>query len=80
MLGESEIDSDFAPAEESDEELEYVEEDDFIEGNMEYDRGGTDLASRFGRVSLNGTKNTTAAKTTINSYNVSEKLTWLIYD
>ena len=49
---ESDCDSDFAPAEESDEDLDCDEEDDFIEGGVTF--GGTDLASRLGRVSLNG--------------------------
>ena len=75
---ETDCDSDFAPAEESDEELEFDEEDDLIEGGMAF--GGTDLASRLGRVSLNGTNNATVTKNTPMCYNVSEELTWLIYD
>ena len=74
----TDCDSDFAPGEESDEDLDYDEEDDFIEGGMEF--GANDLASRFGRVSLNGTNNATVAKNIPICYNVSEELTWLIYD
>ena len=75
---ETDCDSDFAPAEESDEDLEFDEEDDLIEGGMAF--GGTDLASRLGRVSLNGTNNATVHKNIPSCYNVSEELTWLIYD
>ena len=75
---ESDCDSDFSPAEESDEDLVYDEEDDFFEGCMTF--GGPDLASRLGRTSLNGNKNATATKKRTMCYNVSEELTGLIYD
>ena len=75
---ETDCDSNFSPAKESNEGLDYDDEGDFIEGGMAF--GGTDLASRLDRVSLNGTNNATVTKNIPMCYNVSEELSWLIYD